>query len=78
MDNTSAGIRSALAISKMLTISAHQLSEGELAESLAVLREKLLQIEQSHEAAYAVAAQKEMPGQAPASVHLASVKTLPR
>lgn len=79
MDNTSAGIRSALAISQMLGLSAHQLSPAELAEGLAVLREKLLQVEQLHEAAYSVAAaQKEMPGQAPASVHLASVKTLPR
>ncbi|HBO4864505.1 TPA: hypothetical protein L4V15_004930 [Pseudomonas aeruginosa] len=79
MDNTSADIRSALAISQMLGLSAPQLSQDELAEGLAVLREKLLQIEQSHEAAYSVAAvQKEMPGQAPASVHLASVKTLPR
>lgn len=78
MDNTSAGIRSALAISQMLGLSAPQLSQEELAEGLAVLREKLLQIERLHEAAYSVAAQKEMPGQAPASVHLASVKTLTR
>lgn len=79
MDNTSARIRSALALSQMLSLSASQLNEEELAEGLADLREKLLQIEQFNEAAYSVAARlKEMPGQAPASVHLASVKTLPR
>lgn len=81
MDNTSARIRSALALSQMLSLSASQLSEEELAEGLAELRAKLHQIEQFNEAAYSVAAalrEKEMPGQAPASVHLVGVKTLPR
>lgn len=78
MDNTSARIRRALAISQMLSLSASQLSEGDLAEGLAELREKLLLIEQANEAAYVTAArQKEMPEQAPAPIHLVST-TKPR
>jgi len=82
MDTTSASIRSALSLSRMLDISAAQLSQEELAEGLAALREKLQQIDRSHEAAFAAAAaEKAKPGQAPASLQLASVtsvKTLPR
>ncbi|NPZ19538.1 hypothetical protein DZ956_022445 [Pseudomonas aeruginosa] len=75
MDNTGASIRRALAISQMLSLSASQLSQDELAEGLAELRAKLLEVEQSNEAAYSVAAQEtKTPGQAPAQIHLVSTK----
>ncbi len=75
MDNTGASIRRALAISQMLSLSASQLSQDELAEGLAELRAKLLEVDQANEAAYLVAAQEtQTPGQAPAQIHLVASK----
>lgn len=77
MDATGQKIRSALAVINMLEAGVQALTQEDLVEGLAILRERLQMAGDSHEATYAFLA-NEKPGQAPAiEVQAANVALLP-
>jgi hypothetical protein len=65
MDTTGQKIRSALTVINMLEAGVLSLSQEDLVEGLAILRERLQMAGDSHEETYALLA-NEQPGQAPA------------
>lgn len=65
MDTTGQKIRSALTVVNMLEAGVLTLSQEDLVEGLAILRERLQMAGDSHEETYALLA-SEKPGQAPA------------
>ncbi|NMY49147.1 hypothetical protein [Pseudomonas sp. WS 5027] len=65
MDTTGQKIRSALTVVNMLEAGVLTLSQEDLVEGLAILRERLQMAGDSHEETYALLA-NEKPGQAPA------------